>query len=568
MKIKIVFPIAYLLSLGVMAQTNPNLGNEEVEISGEYEPIVNDANRLLNNPVPIQREFQRLEMNYAPVQFDFKSTLNLEPITAATLKKEPVNKLYPFYLKAGFGTNVTPLLHFSLGNKRSKKANYLLSHDFFGTYGKLPNISNAPYVLNNLNAAGSYNLQKSVIGAHFNFKGENFNLYGIERNFTLPFIERNDLVQSVNQINAHVYFKNLSSDTNRFNYEVNGRFQNIANSFNTKENNTLFEADFNRYNGSVFIGGKITIDHHSTQTDTVRNLFYNALQEVLITGIEPYVKFKNDKLLAQVKARANIISTPGVVSKMKFFPDLYLQYHLIDRIMMPFIGVNGGLQYQGLANLYGRNRFINPFFSSGVEENVFTAFAGLKGNFTNTISYHTAIYYGRFYNKAAFIPNFLFVHPTEETVSANTAYQAFYMPQTDVLTVQCEIGYHVTEKIKLAAEVKYHRYTTVVVKDSLTLNFFPFMPEFEGRLTANYSLKEKLIFKSDIIFIGPRKFDNTGLIPALRPTFDFNLGTEYRFNNKISAFVDLNNLGFVQYAQWYNYPTQRFNLIAGLTLSF
>ena len=49
---------------------------------------------------------------------------------------------------------------------------------------------------------------------------------------------------------------------------------------------------------------------------------------------------------------------------------------------------------------------------------------------------------------------------------------------------------------------------------------------------------------------------------------NFNLGIEYRVTKIFSAFVNLNNFGTTQYYNWYNYPSQRFNLLAGLTYAF
>jgi outer membrane receptor protein involved in Fe transport len=49
---------------------------------------------------------------------------------------------------------------------------------------------------------------------------------------------------------------------------------------------------------------------------------------------------------------------------------------------------------------------------------------------------------------------------------------------------------------------------------------------------------------------------------------DLSLGGEYQFNDRVSAFLKLNNLTGTQYYRWYNYPMQRFNAMAGLTFSF
>jgi len=54
----------------------------------------------------------------------------------------------------------------------------------------------------------------------------------------------------------------------------------------------------------------------------------------------------------------------------------------------------------------------------------------------------------------------------------------------------------------------------------------------------------------------------------LKGIFDANLGLEYRYTKKLSAFINFNNIGAVRYQRWEDYPTQRFNVLGGLTYSF
>jgi len=49
---------------------------------------------------------------------------------------------------------------------------------------------------------------------------------------------------------------------------------------------------------------------------------------------------------------------------------------------------------------------------------------------------------------------------------------------------------------------------------------------------------------------------------------DVNLGLEYRYTKFLSAFLNLNNLAAQRYQRWYAYPTQKFNLLGGLTYTF
>ena len=50
--------------------------------------------------------------------------------------------------------------------------------------------------------------------------------------------------------------------------------------------------------------------------------------------------------------------------------------------------------------------------------------------------------------------------------------------------------------------------------------------------------------------------------------FDWNLGFEYRFFRRWSAFAQVNNLIAQRFFRWYDYPSYRINFIVGATFGF
>ena len=68
--------------------------------------------------------------------------------------------------------------------------------------------------------------------------------------------------------------------------------------------------------------------------------------------------------------------------------------------------------------------------------------------------------------------------------------------------------------------------------------------------------------KSFIIDIG----SNDGI--ALKPFLDMNVSAEYRYNEKVSAFIRFNNFTAKRYQFWTNTPVQSINIFGGVTLSF
>ena len=49
---------------------------------------------------------------------------------------------------------------------------------------------------------------------------------------------------------------------------------------------------------------------------------------------------------------------------------------------------------------------------------------------------------------------------------------------------------------------------------------------------------------------------------------DLYLGIEYRYNKRLSLFLDISNLSASKYERWYRHPVQRSLLLGGATYAF
>ena len=49
---------------------------------------------------------------------------------------------------------------------------------------------------------------------------------------------------------------------------------------------------------------------------------------------------------------------------------------------------------------------------------------------------------------------------------------------------------------------------------------------------------------------------------------DANLHLEYRYNRRVSAFIQFNNIANQKYQRWMNYPVYGFQVLGGVTFGF
>jgi hypothetical protein len=62
--------------------------------------------------------------------------------------------------------------------------------------------------------------------------------------------------------------------------------------------------------------------------------------------------------------------------------------------------------------------------------------------------------------------------------------------------------------------------------------------------------------------------ENNQFAKTLGLVADINLGLEYRYNKRLSAFIQMNNLASQRYNRWYNHPVQIFQFMGGITARF
>ena len=97
-------------------------------------------------------------------------------------------------------------------------------------------------------------------------------------------------------------------------------------------------------------------------------------------------------------------------------------------------------------------------------------------------------------------------------------------------------------------------------------------PNTEVKLDAKYNIRDKLyvnaaIFGRGSYFVRVQQVGGYSE-ESVKGYLDANLGLEYRYSKILSVFANLNNVGFARYYYWNDYPSERFNMLAGITYSF
>ena len=516
---------------------------------------------------------------------------NIENIKPARLKiTASGDKLYRGYLKAGAGAYLSPLLDFNYASKRSRDESWGFKGGTSGSFANINGMDNTKY--SDLSFGGYY--QKFFIDYdlwseldyernNYQFYGldyqdsQMYDFYGIDSNDSLmkeSFQEADSLFkQNYNLFDLHIKLNslNIGRDSNKLRVKSWIDFHHLNSNYDLSENHFLigahsgwlildeeflgtFELDINSVNAPETL---IINEDNIIQSSNLRNRSSGIIR------LNPHIYSRKNNLI--VKAGLSIQANINDKAKFHIFPDLELSYSLFNNVFIPYGGWVGNVQ----RNTFNDIRLENPFISEDANlQNTIqksNLFAGFRGSLSSKFTFNLSASFQKFDSMYFFTPDNISSYGNKFQMTFDNLSQTSFMG---------EITYQDSEKLKVSAKGEYFIY------DPLNELFAWQKPEFLITLSALLDLSDKIIVKSDIYLVGKRtvfshhepqifsSFEDGKYIYTLSPLIDMNLSAEYRYNKKVSGFIQFNNFIGRKYQYWSNFPVQSINILGGVTFSF
>jgi outer membrane receptor protein involved in Fe transport len=199
-------------------------------------------------------------------------------------------------------------------------------------------------------------------------------------------------------------------------------------------------------------------------------------------------------------------------------------------------------------------------------------YGGLKGTLSSTIAYNAKVSYSSLDNLALYVNDTGVMRVNDPLSVMKNRFDVIY-DDAELLSISGQISYQQREKLRIGVTGSYSNYKMKAEARAW------YMPQLKFSLFANYNLRDKIVAKVDLFYLGNQfaktyEADTTAssgqkvVAKELKGTFDANLGVEYRYTKKLGFFVNFNNIANYRYYRYSNYPTQRFGFMAGLSYSF
>ena len=532
------------------------LSPDTFKVVKPYEPTLIYAKKIDFDPVIDDELKIELDLKYffmdkpVPVQFQ------LEPIQPAKIKGEPLVKLYNGYARLGVGNALLPFGEIYYNNSRSKEYS-IGGHFRYFNMGEVNNIEGIDNQDLHVELFGKRFWKRNTLSSNVSFDRQDFNYYGYynlnnpQNKTELP---KKELEQYYNRFSAQVALKTTKQDSFNLRHSGDIRYELTTNAMNHQENNVVLNANLSQFHNPELYNLDILIDYNQ----------YQFNKNSTIVGLKPQVSTIGDKF--RVNAGLGIFIDADTEADFHFYPIAEVKYNVIDDILVPYIGVNGEKRRVNYASITKENLFVANDIQLENTNEKFNLYAGVRGTLSKKLSFNLSGSFKRTTN------DYLFVQIADTNRTLSKEYYAVY-DEIDALSFKGEMAYQVNNKLTLYGQADYFIFETANQAEAWH------RPDVKASISGAYNLRDKIIVKTDLIFWGEQfargeaNLDvNNAIIDydvvKLKSIFDANLNVEYRYTKRLSAFVQFNNIGGINFEKYKDYPTQGFNVWCGLTYAF
>ena len=371
-----------------------------------------------------------------------------------------------------------------------------------------------------------------------------------------------DIKQFYNDIGFAARVKSLYRDSTKIAHAVGMEVHSYSNKAQSRETNLRLTADLSKDEGSETYSAGVLIDNNAYRGKPSEDT-PDLRQNGTLIGLTPAVSTSGDKYV--VKVGVGMYLDAMGKTTFHFFPNAYLSYSLFGDMLVPYAGVDGYRKRNSFRSLTQENPWLIAAPSLVNSSLKYDIHGGLRGSFSSDLGFDVRVSTMRWKDKPLYV--------NEAFFSFGNQFGVVY-DDVDVLDIMGQLNYAVGERVTVSGRIDIYTYDTDEQKEAWNL------PPYELDLTARYDFRDKLILKVEAQFMGRRRAlaygvsDVETLLPVdpvesdLDGYLDLYLGAEYRYNKRLSVFLDVSNLSASKYERWYNYPVQRSLFLGGATYAF
>jgi hypothetical protein len=569
----------------IAQKKDENIGTEVVNVVKPYTPTISDAFKVKETPVIEDEDnTQREEINYNIFSFPVASTFTPAKGKAAGVDKAQREKLYNNYATLGVGNygTVNAELFVTENLNRNEYVGGMLRH--LSSQGGIDDVVlddkyyNTSIDLTYGNRQQSYNWT-----ADLGYRHQIYNWYGLPEDFVA--------VAEPEEINA------IDPQHTFHNFYIGGKIGLKEGIFNEAavQYRRFWDAEGSAEN-RFFIkpgldidvaGEKIKVDFVADYVGGTFERDYTALGAApeyshFNLGLQPSILYQKEDLSVQLGA--GLFYSMGKLngeSEGRFFvyPQIKASYKVVGDLMVAYAGAEGTLRQNSYEDAVSVNPFVSPTLDIVPTDQKYDIYVGLKGKLANAVAYNLRGSYMNEDDRAMFLNNpavqVTGVPTLPENVEGYHFGNSFGLVYDNIKTLSFfgELRADFSKSVSFGINGTYYSYNTEDQAEPWNL------PEIRVGADLDVDITEKWYAGANVFFVGDRKdrrFFESPVDAAfydfetvtLKSYFDLNAHVGYKYSERLTGFLRLNNIANQDYERWQNYPVQGFQFLVGASYKF
>jgi len=510
--------------------------------------IANGA-KINSNPAIADTVKPSRKVDYTTINTLFPTSYTPESLRPVQLKGEPLDNLQHSYIAFGGGNNNAAYVEGYYNSLRSRDFDYGVHVNHFSSAYYTDTYAPSNFSYNDVNLYGTSYSENHALTGQLDFDQHVVHDYGY--NIAKDSLENtiaNDITRErYNNFDGSLKYISHYKDSSMINHDIRVGYYNYQDLYGAVENNVDVNAHLFAYIQKQRIDVKALVQYYNDANQLGSNHAWNL-------GINPYFSGEGRTWDAHLGLKAYLDAVNGGTN---IFPDLKVDYHIANNAAIAYAGLDGDKQYNSYKSLSTTNPYIQDTVNNQYTRTMYHLFIGLTGSITNTITYDVNASETETKNMA------LFVTDTLEALR-----NRFAVVYDDVKTtnIHADISYQMKEDIRFILGGDYYNYTPT---NQVAVWYHPTL---KINLLGEYTVTKQLTLKTEIFVVNsqyaPQDIDGVITAKQLPGYPDLNIGAEYKYSKLIGIFLNLNNLANSAYQQWDNYPTERFNVLGGVKITF
>ena len=555
----IVCAVLFISAARTNAQTKSY--NEEITVVAPFEPTIPDAFKISLSPKTGDSVFKIPKLSYSIKSKPFDTRMEAEPLSPVKMVSEPLTKLYRNYFRVGLGTYMTPYAELFANTMRSKNNALGVHIKHLSSSGNLDDYAFSGSSTNLAEITGSKITAAHTLSGKIYFERNVVHYYGFKPADFSTVPGKDALRQRYYIAGMEAGYRSNYTEKDRLNHAFGLSFYHLADLFEVREDHYQFDASADKqfqlfdFTDQQQAGLALSVNHF-TQSDLFGKLGSN------IIGIKPFISTNYEEY--SFYAGLNISVASDSVTKLHIYPLAEAKLRIIPNALEIYAGISGNLSRQNYRDIAAENPFTISHLKMAFTYEKFKFYGGVTSNIGRNLDLSAAASISTFENMPFFV--------NDTTSPLGNKFTLAY-DNVNLLRLSADATFRTSDKLSVTVHGAYQKF-------AMTKEEKPWhKPVNSLGITGRYNIQEKIVVTGDVTWNG-KSYAKVMLPPAeqtqnksfeaseLKGYADVSLGIEYRYTKLLSAFMQFNNIGNVRYFRWNNYPSQRFNFMAGITFAF